>query len=124
MIVDDESFLLYAGKYYDMKRVVSSDEFSEDIKRFQYLKRLFKRYHREKDLRVRLILNHLIILYNCFGLHATPMLFYKLEGYHQYLKPFLMYMNYLPKEVRYADNVIFTPDIPMEMNIVKHLREI
>ena len=124
MIIDDESFLFYAGKYYDMKRAVSSEEFSEDVKRFQYLKRLFKRYDRDEELRVRLILNHLIILYNCFGLHATPMLFYKLEGYHQYLKPFLMYMNYLPKEVRYADNVVFTPDIPMEMNIIKHLREI
>lgn len=124
MIFDEESFLIYAGKHYDTKRSVSAEEFSEDLKRFQYLKRLFKRYEEDEELRIRLILNHLIVLYNCFGLHATPMLFYKLQGYHEFLKPFLMFLNYLPKEVRYEDNVVFTADIPTNENIVKELRNL
>jgi hypothetical protein len=124
MIFDEESFLIYAGKHYDTKRAVSAEEFSEDLKRFQYLKRLFKRYEEDDELRIRLILNHLIVLYNCFGLHATPMLFYKLQGYHEYLKPFLLFLNYLPKEVRYEDNVVFTADIPVNEDIVKELRKL
>lgn len=124
MIFDEESFLIYAGKHYDTKRTVSAEEFSEDIKRFQYLKRLFKRYEEDDELRVRLILNHTIVLYNCFGLHTTPMLFYRLEEYQEYLKPFLMYLNYLPKEVRYGDNLIFTADILADKYIIEELRKL
>ena len=124
MIIDEESFLIYAGKYYDSKRSVSAEEFSEDVKRFQYLKRLFKRYDEDGELRVRLILNHLIVLYNCFGLHATPMLFYRLQEYHSYLKPFLMFLNYLPKEVMYEQTVVFTADIIADENIINELRKI
>jgi hypothetical protein len=124
MIVDDESFLFYAGKFYDTRRAVSSEDFYEDLKRFQYLKRLFKRYEENEDLKIRLILNHLIVLYNCFGLHATPMLFYKLEKYHHYLKPFLMFLNYLPKVVRYENNVVYTIDIVADIKIIEELRKI
>ena len=40
------------------------DDFEEDMKRFKYLKRLFRRYERTSVLNDRLILNHLIVLYN------------------------------------------------------------
>lgn len=124
MIIDEESFLIYATKYYDGKHSISSEEFGEDIKRFQYLKRLFKRYDEGGELRVRLILNHLIILYNCFGLHTTAMLFYRLDGYHEYLKPFLMFLSYLPKEVIYENKILFTEDILLNEKIIEELRKI
>ena len=95
MKLNEESFIIYAAKSYDMKKAASIEEFNEDLKRFQYLKRLFKRYDEDNELRVRLILNHLIVLYNCFGPMSTNMLFMKLEGYHHLLKPFVMFLNYL-----------------------------
>ena len=124
MIVDEESFLLYAGKHYDTRKSVSANEFTEDLKRFRYLKRLLKKYEVHGSLRTRLILNHIIILYNCFGHHATTMMFYKLEGYHHSLKPFLMFLNYLPKKVYYEDTIVLTSDIPVDINIVNELRKI
>ena len=124
MIFDEESFLLYAGKHYDTRRSVSADEFTEDLKRFRYIKRLLKKYEVHGKLRTRLILNHIIILYNCFGRHATTMMFYKLEGYHRSLKPFIMFLNYLPKEIYYDNTVVITSDIPIDINIIKELREI
>ena len=124
MKLNDESFILFAAKHYDMSRATGIEEFQDDLKRFQYLKRLFKRYHDENDLKVRLILNHLIVLYNCFGPAATNMLFMRLNDYHLYLKPFVLFLNYLPDYIEYEDLKIETSTIQMDSNIVKELREI
>lgn len=124
MILNEENFIIFAGKYYDMKKAASEEEFSDDVKRFQYLKRLFRRYDEDEDLRIRLIMNHIIILYNCFGRQATPMLFYKLKGYHHYLKPFLAVLNHLPEVVEYEGRIIHTETIPMDPFIVSELKKI
>lgn len=124
MILTEKNFLLYAAKYYDTKRSSSEEEFAEDLKRFQYLKRLFKRYHESEDLRVRLILNHLIILYNCFGPEATNMLFMKLDEYHNYLKPFVVFLSFMPDKVEYEGTVIMSSDISLDPNIVEELRNL
>jgi hypothetical protein len=71
-----------------------------------------------------LILNHLIILYNCFGPQATNLLFFKLKDQHQYLKPFVMFLNYMPDVIEYEDVRILNSDIPLDLNIVKELRKI
>jgi hypothetical protein len=124
MILDESTFMLYAAKHYDMRRAASADEFYDDVKRFQYLKRLFRRYEETNELKVRLILNHLIVIYNCFGLAATPMLFMRLEEYHKYLKPFLVFLNYLTDTVEYGEKKIITSSIPIDATIVKELREL
>ena len=55
-------------------------EFESDIKRTKYLKKLFRRYKATGDLKERLILNHIILLYNVFGVEpATRILFYKID---------------------------------------------
>jgi len=124
MRLDEDTFALYAARYYDMRKATGIDEFNDDLKRFQYLKRLFKRYEETGDLKVRLILNHLIVLYNCFGKEATPMLFMKLQEYHKFLKPFVVLLNYMPEKVEYGEKKIISTDIPLDEKIVKELREI
>lgn len=107
-----------------MKRAVSAEEFYDDLKRFQYLKRLFRRYEDMDDLKIRLILNHVIVLYNCFGPAATPMLFMKLEEYHKYLKPIVLYLGFMPELVEYGEKKIISSDIPLDEKIVAELRSI
>lgn len=124
MNLNEDTFNVWAAKHYDMRRAVSIEEFNDDIKRFQYLKRLFRRYEDQNDLKVRLILNHLIILYNCLGPAATPMLFMKLEGYHKYLKPFVIMLNYMPDTIEYGEKKIESSVIPMDELIVRELREL
>lgn len=124
MILDDSTFLLYAAKHYDMRSAASADDFHEDLKRFQHLKRLFRRYHESGELRTRLILNHLIVIYNCFGPAATDMLFLRLEDYHSYLKPFVIFLNFMTDTVSYKDVNIKSSEIPLDINIVKELRKI
>lgn len=124
MKLTEKNFMLYAAKNYDTSRAASAEEFHEDLKRFQYLKRLFRRYEEDNDLRVRLILNHLIILYNCFGPSATNMLFMKLDTYHSYLKPFVMFLSYMPNIVEYEETLIKNDEIPLDENIVIELRKL
>jgi hypothetical protein len=39
------------------------------------------------------------------------MLFLKLEEHHEYLKPFIEFLNYLPEVISYDGKVIYTRDI-------------
>jgi hypothetical protein len=69
--IDNDNFILFAAKHYENPQCYDSDEFYDDLKRFKYIKRLFGKYEESGELRERLILNHLIILYNVFGNIAT-----------------------------------------------------
>lgn len=124
MKLDEESFLLFAAKSYDIRMAASSDEFYDDLRRFQHLKRLFKRYEEDNDLKVRLILNHLTVIYNCFGPSATTMLFFKLKEYHKCLKPFIVMLGYMPEVIEYDDVKIITNIIPLDPIIVDELRRL
>ena len=94
----EETFPLYAIKFYDNPHCRGMSEFQDDLKRFRYLKRLFRKYKAGKGLKERLILNHIIVLYNLFGLEAaTKMLFFKIERkYWSQLKSFLYFLNFMP----------------------------
>lgn len=94
----EANFLLYAAQHYDSV-FPDTVEFYEDLKRIVYIKRLFNMYTEKNELKHRLIINHLIVLYNVFGDHATPMLFLKLEGYEVLLKTFLVFINRMPEKI-------------------------
>ena len=92
--LNEKNYLMFAIKHYDNPQSVTVDDFMEDMKKFKYLKRLLKRYLKTGVLRVNLILNHLIILFNVFGEGTIPLLMYKLgEEYYAIIKTFLLYLN-------------------------------
>jgi hypothetical protein len=125
--IDESNFMLYAAKHYDNPQCFDTLEFYEDLSRFKYIKRLFNRYEETGELKERLILNHLIILYNVFGTSTTRMLFFKLNGYLHLLKPFIVLLGYLPDKVHgigVENKTIISSDIPMDENVVKILRKI
>lgn len=78
MIKSDSEFLIHAMHNYDNPAMSSLDEFKEDIKKFTYIMTLFNRYIRDKEVKERLLLNHIIVIYNVFGSSATEMLYYKI----------------------------------------------
>lgn len=124
MNLTESTFILYAMKYYDNPQCTDVSEFEEDMKRFQYLRKLFSRYRQENELKERLILNHLIVIYNVFGPQATNMLFMRLHEYHEYLKPFVEYLNYMPAFMMYDDVTINSESINSDPVIVNRLGEI
>jgi len=126
--LDEVSFTLYAAKHYNSAGSLDTDEFFNDLKRFKYLKRLFNKYEENGELKERLILNHIIIIYNVFGVTpATRMLFFRLEEHMRYLEPFLEFLGYLPKEVKnigFFAKDINCYDIMGDDNIKKALQEL
>jgi hypothetical protein len=124
MILTESTFLLYASKYYDNPQCSDISEFEEDLKRFQYLRKLFGRYRQDDDLKERLILNHLIIIYNVFGPEATNMLFMKLHEFHDCLKPFVEYLNFMPTVIQYEDVSLHKDNINADGHIEELLKEI
>ena len=105
--LDETNFLLYAAKHYDNPHCYDTLEFYDDLNRIKYIKRLFNKYQECGDLKERLILNHIIVLCNVFGpQHAGRILFFKLNGFYECLKPFLEILGYMPEKIT---NIGFIP---------------
>lgn len=129
MTFDDltsDNIVLYAVKAYDRPDCIMS-EFKEDMKRFNYLKRLFQRYRKVGELRERLVINHLVVIYNVFGIEvATRLLFYKLtKDDYSALKTYLLFLNYMPSVVHgIRGHDIQSSEISVDMKIAEVLRTI
>ena len=93
------NWMLFAMKNYDNPQADGEEEFHEDLKRFKYLKRLLKKHHDGGELKERLILNHIIVLTNVFGVDAaSTLLLFKIEqDYWSVLKTFMIYLNMIPE---------------------------
>ena len=113
-----ENINMFAIKHYDNPSCVDEQEFLDDMKRFKYLKRLFRKYDTSKELKSRLIINHIIVLANVFGVDAaTTLLFFKIDKEHwSMLKTILIFLNYMPEE-----ELI---DVELDQNIMTELRKI
>ena len=116
--ITHSNFELYAAQHYNNPECTSVDEFKEDLSRFKYLKRLLKRYEQAGDLQERLILNHLIVLYNVFGIEAADrMLWYKVDENHwPIIKTFLVFLHYLEESHKV--------EIPLDNNVIQRLRDL
>ena len=123
----DKNFLLYCAANYSNVQYASTEDFIEDLNRIKYIKKLITRYIENGDLKERLILNHIIILNNCFGPeHLTRILYLKLKPQMKYIKPFLVLINSIPEIIYNVDgeHTIETDNIPMDDLIVARLRKI
>ena len=120
-----DTFLIYAIKNYDTSGFKGKQEFLEDLKRFRYIKKLLNRFKTTGELKERLILNHIIVLYNMFGAEATVrMLFFKLdEIYWSEIKTFLLYLNLMPSNI-VLNNGLNEIYIPVNNEIANKLREL
>lgn len=117
-VLTEENLLIYAAKHYHNPKFIDAEEFQEDLKRFKYIKRLLNRYHETGQLSERLILNHLIVVFNVFGIEAgLKILELKMEPkYWPQLKPFLIFLRYIRND-QYTN-------ISMDRKVVDALREI
>lgn len=99
--MDESNALLYAAKHYENSNCFDTVEFYEDLNRFKYIKRLLNKYSESGELKERLIINHLTIIYNVFGVEAgTRLLFLKLRDHLHLIKPFLDLMGTCPETVK------------------------
>tara|TARA_R110000782_G_scaffold40663_3_gene93876 strand:+ start:1059 stop:1448 length:390 start_codon:yes stop_codon:yes gene_type:complete len=126
--IDDNNFSLFAAKYYDNPNCIDILEFHDDLNRIKYIKRLLKQYSESGKLKERLILNHLITLFNVFESPAcTKMLVFKLYEHMPVLKSFISYLNYWPERIEGlgANNlIILSVEIESDPYVDKVLQSI
>ena len=116
--LNESNYLLFAIKFYDNPQAVTRDDFESDLKRIRYVKRLLKRYKNSGELKVHLILNHLIVLFNVFNDATVPLLFYNLEEeLWPSIKSFLLFLNRIPE---YPKTLI--DDIEADQNCLVQLK--
>ena len=94
----NDNITMFAIKHYDNPQCEGESEFHYDMKRFKYIKRLLRKYQDSGELKERLILNHLIVVFNVFGAEAgSTLLLFKLEPeFWSILKTFMVFLNMLP----------------------------
>ena len=116
--ITKDNWLLFAQQNYDNPTLEKEEEFYDDIKRFKYLKRLFRKYEITGDIKIRLILNHLIVLQNVFGPEPVKvLLFYKInQEYWSLLKTFLVFLSYM--------NDTEIPQITIDKKLMEKLKGI
>ena len=121
--LNESNFLLYAMHHYDNTQCYSLAEFEDDLKKFLYLKKLISRYRNNGDLKERLILNHIIVLYNLFGDATTKLLFYKVdEECWDILITFLVYLDRMPEVL--PDYNIILSEVVLDEKVISTLRKI
>jgi len=105
--LNNANFELYAAKYYKNLQCLSPEEFYDDLAKFKYVVRLLRRYRESGVIQERLLLNHIITIYNVFEIHAAnKMIFYRVDvNLWPALKTFLVYLNYLPENVHTNINI-------------------
>lgn len=98
MILTESDFLKFALSKYDNPQLSSLEEFESDIKRFSSISILLNRYKDDViNLPRRLIVNHLIILSNCFTQACLlEMIKFKFnEENKKVLDTFLYYLGFI-----------------------------
>ena len=122
----NDNFLLFAAKHYVSPHYIEQ-EFFQDLKKIKYIKRLIQKYTLSGELRERLILNHIILVYNVFETEpCTRMLFFKIKPKdYPILKTFLIYLNYMPDIIKNIDGkTILSSDINIDFRIANALRQL
>lgn len=121
-----ENYMMFAMKWYANPHCTDILEFKDDLKRIRYVNRLFYKYNKTGELRERLILNHLVVLYNMFEARAmTRILIMQCEEYLHYLKPFLIFLNYWTDDIGLVNGKkIRDSEIPLDSKVVEKLRQI
>ena len=118
--LNEENFLYFAINNHQNPSVVTREDFDKDLNHFRYIKRLLKRYKSSGELKVHLLINHFIILYNIFGEGATPMLFYKIEkNLWSSIKSFIVFLDKLPEYPK-----TYIHDIELDEVCLQELRSI
>ena len=98
--INPNNVVMYAIRHYNNPQCEGEKEFEDDLKRFKYIKRLLRKHQDTGILKERLLLNHLIVLHNVFGITpCVTLLLYKIqEEYWPVLKSFLIFLNSITED--------------------------
>ncbi len=123
--LSESNFMLYAAKHYDNPCCYDVLEFYEDLNRIRTIKKIFVRFKDSSEMNVGLVVNHIVVMCNTFGVEAsTKMLVFKLRDFLDLLKPFLELLGCMPEIVEgigFNNQTIKSSDIDSNIIIVEAL---
>lgn len=126
VLVTNDNYALFAAKHYSNPSCLTEQEFKRDLERIKFIQKMLRRYQKDGFINERLVLNHLILLYNVFERDAiTKILALKLREQLSLLKPFLVLLNYWPEQIIGIEGGdVIGSNIPLDQNLVDKLRRI
>ena len=114
-----KNFQAFAMESYYDPLCEDIEDFQEDLRRFLYLKILLYRHHEYGEVRERLMLNHLITLFNVFGYEpCMKMLEFKIkeDAYWSSIKTMLIYLELVEDD--------FKNEVPLDTKLIERLRDL
>lgn len=109
--------------YYKNSQCFELNEFLEDIKRIKIIKKFFTIYSEGNDVNHRLILNHMVILYNVFDSFATELMLKKIPLIHwNLLFTFMDTLNRTPEFIQ--EFSIYTAEFTRDEKLEKELKQL
>lgn len=106
MISSESEFLQLAMNSYDNPKISFIGEFEADLRKFTSINVMLMKYREDpENINHRLIINHLIILENCFGLpNLLKMLEYKIDTENKSILETLLFYMYKIDKSNYGLN--------------------
>lgn len=109
---------------YDNPGCEDEKEFLYDARRPVRIKFALKKWNSEnRNIEVRHIMNHIIIMKNCFGDKAVHMISLFCEDFLEELLPFFDYLNYTPAILSFEGKHIVTDTIKRNAEILNIIKE-
>lgn len=119
MVLTDDNFLVFAMHHYQVPSCPTIEEFENDLRILTYIKKNLAK----PELNTRLLLNHIITLFNCFGEAALMLLLHKIEKEHWgTLATFLLYISRMPEHI--PEYGIKITELQLNTDVINELRKI
>jgi hypothetical protein len=112
----DSEFLRTAMHVYENIQCNTLDEFNEDLNRFSIIRKMIGRYKNTNEISTRLLLNHIVVLFNVFGQTAVDMFLYKIQKEHySAVFPFIRFLDRVTDEFLTSNNIQLDPKVIEEL---------
>ncbi len=115
----DAEFLRKAMNVYENIQCNTLEEFNEDLNRFSIIRKMIGRYKTTNEISTRLLLNHVVVLFNVFGQSTVEMFLYKIsKDNYAVIFPFVKFLD------RVTDDFLNQNNIELDQNIIEELRKL
>lgn len=119
-MIDKSSYMRVAMSVYDNPGCVDEKEFEYDARRPIRIKFILRKWEEEgRNIEVMRLLNHIIVMRNCFGRNAVNMICMFCDDYLPQLLPFTDYLNITPAILSFDGKNIVSDHIVRDPSIKK-----
>lgn len=125
MKITDANFDHLAFSAYNNYKCEGISDISADMDRFKYISKAITKYKKDGEIKERLVLNHIIILFNVFGESARDFIFFKIKkDHHPVIITFMAYLHRLPDFVEINGKIVDVTKMKYDAYVAERLQQI